>query len=129
MQILNFPSHSPSGTITTVFEESPIMSPYLLAFIISDFDYSSMKLGRTTHRIYTRPDNDATLRTQFALTNSDLFLKELERFVSFRYELTKLDQAALPDFQSGLFIAIKKFKSFQCNAEICKQLRSFFIDL
>jgi aminopeptidase N len=77
------------------------MSPYLLAFIISDFDFSSFKVGPTLHRIYTRPDNDATFRTQFALTNSDLLLKELERYVSHRYELNKLDQAALPDFQSG----------------------------
>lgn len=100
-----------------MFEETPVMSPYLLAFALSDFDYSSMKNGRVEHRIYTRPDNEAVLRTQFALQNSDLFLKELERYVDFRYELSKLYQIALPDFASGLFTSLKIYekinKSFQ----------------
>lgn len=105
----NFIPRSSDGTVTTVFEETPIMSPYLLAFVISDFDYSSIKNGPTLHRIYTRPDNGAVLRTQFALINSDLFLKQLELYVSFKYELPKLDQAALPDFQAGMFTSSKSF--------------------
>lgn len=96
-------SFSPDGRIVTTFKETPIMSPYLLAFVISDFEFSSVQSALTLHRIFTRPDNDAVFKTQFALKNSDLFLKELEQYVSFAYELTKVDQAALPDFQSGLF--------------------------
>lgn len=87
------------------------MSPYLLAFMISDFDYSSIKNGRVNHRIYARSDNEAYLKTQLALRTSDLFLKELERYISFQYEMDKLDQVALPDFQSGLFICFS-FKKF-----------------
>jgi aminopeptidase N len=94
-----------------MFEESPVMSPYLLAFVVSDFDYSSLKDGRILHRIFARPDNDAVLRTQFALKNSDLFLKELERYVGFRYELSKVDQIALPDFASGSF-CLKTFEIY-----------------
>lgn len=92
-----------------MFAETPVMSPYLLAFAVSDFIFSSLKLGSTLHRIYTRPDIGAIPRTQFALRNSDLFLKELERYVNFKYELTKVDQIALPDFQSGLFIINMKY--------------------
>lgn len=103
MLIWDLSSFSLDGTITTYFEQTPVMSPHLLAFVISDFDYSSVKYGPTLHRIYTRPDNGAVLRTQFALKNTDLFLKELERYASLKYELTKVDQVALPDFESGLF--------------------------
>lgn len=104
MLIWNFVSCSSDGTITTRFTTSPVMSPYLLAFAVSDFEFSALKVGQTQHRIFTRPDNDAVLRTQFALKNSDLFLKELERYTAFEYELSKVDQIALPDFESGLFM-------------------------
>jgi aminopeptidase N len=97
-----------------MFGETPVMSPYLLAFAVSDFDYSSLKNGPTLHRIYARPDNDAVLRTQFALKNSDMFLKELERYVALRYELSKVDQIALPDFESGLFMQKLLWKSDIC---------------
>lgn len=80
------------------------MSPYLLAFVVSDFAYSELQTGRTLHRIHSR--SEAVSRTQFALKNTDLFLKELERYAGFDYELTKVDQAALPDFQSGLFMSL-----------------------
>lgn len=104
MLIFKLYLRSSDGSYTTMFGETPIMSPYLLAFAISDFDFTSMKIGRVTHRIYARTDNGADLKTQLALRTSDLFLKELERYVSFEYEMGKLDQVALPDFQSGLFI-------------------------
>lgn len=98
-----FPS-SQDGTITTSFQQSPVMSPYLLAFAVSDFALSTHQDGPTLHRIFARPDTDAVERSQFALRNTDLFLKELERYVRYEYELTKLDQIALPDFQSGELI-------------------------
>lgn len=80
------------------------MSPYLLAFVVSDFEHRTHQDGPIKHRIFARPDNGAVERTQFALTNADLFLKELERYVGFSYELSKVDHVALPDFQSGLFM-------------------------
>jgi aminopeptidase N len=89
------------------------MSPYLLAFAVSDFDNNRLQNGRVTHRIFTRPDNQAVERTQFALKNSDLFLKELERYVDFRYELSKVDQIALPDFASGLFTTFRIYGESQ----------------
>lgn len=98
------PLLSSDGTVTTMFGETPVMSPYLLAFVIADFDYTSAKTGRVTHQIQARKDNGAYIKTQVALRTSDLLLKELERYVSFEYELEKLDQVALPDFQSGLFM-------------------------
>lgn len=95
---------SQDGTITTNFERTPVMSPYLLAFVVSDFTHTSYQDGPTLHRAFTRPDTKALDRTQFSLRNANLFLKELERFVSFGFELKKVDHIALPDFASGLFV-------------------------
>jgi hypothetical protein len=40
----------------------------------------------------------------FALDNSAKFLKELERYAKYDYELPKMYSAAIPDFAAGLFI-------------------------
>lgn len=46
------------GTVTTTFAPSPIMSSYLLAFVVSDLDYISNEQTKATddtlHRIYVR---------------------------------------------------------------------------
>ncbi|KAJ6646807.1 Aminopeptidase N, partial [Pseudolycoriella hygida] len=91
------------GTTTTTFETTPIMSSYLLAFVVSDFDYSSNELGlpegETEQRVYARPDEKA--RTEFALENSVKFLKQLEVWADYPYELPKMFSAAIPDFAAG----------------------------
>lgn len=79
------------------------MSTFLLAFIVSDFDFVSnletVASGGTIHRIYAR--FDIIQRTVQALMNSERFLKELERYVDFFYELPKMYSAAIPDFGGG----------------------------
>jgi aminopeptidase N len=79
------------------------MSSYLLAFVVSDFDFisngASLEDGDTLHRIYARKSDVAN--TQFALDNGVKFLKELENFNKFSYELEKMYQVAIPDFGAG----------------------------
>lgn len=79
------------------------MPSYLLAFVVSDFDYISneatISSGDTLHRVYARPAD--VHRAQYALKNSDLFLKELEVFARYEYELPKMWSAAIPDFAAG----------------------------
>lgn len=74
------------------------MSTYLLAFVVSDFEFVSnaatKKDNETLHRIYARPD--AINNTKYSLENSEKFLKALENYVSFDYELSKVDSAAIP---------------------------------
>ena len=88
------------GTVTTSFQPSPIMSSYLLAFVVSDFGYSTMTdVEDRLHRIYTHEDSVA--RTNYALANSPKLLKALEDYVSIGYELPKAFHAAIPDFGAG----------------------------
>lgn len=75
------------------------MSSYLLAFVVSDFDYISnegTKLpGDTLHRIWVKPESNT--KTQFALENSEAVLKTLEEYVGFDFELPKVDSAGIPN--------------------------------
>ena len=74
------------------------MSSYLVAFVISDFEFISNALTKgtndTLHRIYSRPN--AVKLTPFALDNSEKLLQVLERYVDYKFELPKIDSAAIP---------------------------------
>lgn len=91
---------SGAGKIRTSFDTTPVMSSYLLAFVVSDFESIDNKpTDGTIQRIFARKADVA--RAQFALENSDAFLKELEIFADYKYELPKMDSAAIPDFGPG----------------------------
>lgn len=90
--------------VTSIFVESPIMSSYTLAFLISNFDYISNEkdiLGtdELVQRFYGRPGSVEKL--QFALDNSIEILKALEEYFDMKFPLDKMDNAAIPGFFSG----------------------------
>lgn len=82
------------------FETTPIMSTYLVAFIISDLEYLEMKtFNDITVRVYATPENK--LKLQFAL---DVTVKSLEWYIKWfgiDYPLAKLDLVSIPDFSAG----------------------------
>lgn len=79
------------------------MPTYLLAFVVSDFKYTTnidrIATGETIHRVYAR--EDAYEKTEYALENSFKFLNKLEEFAMYTYELKKMYSAAIPDFAAG----------------------------
>jgi aminopeptidase N len=97
----NYQLISGDGTATTTFEKSPIMSSYLNAWVVSDFAYKSLYNGPSTteHRVYARPQEIANVES--SLENSYLFLRELEDFCNYTYELPKMYSVAVPDFSAG----------------------------
>lgn len=98
INIKNIFFYSPDGTKTTKFEPSPIMSSYLLAFIVSDLQSISnaaTKLpGEILHRIWVRPN--ALEGARYALENSINALTALEDYVGFKFEMDKVDSAGVP---------------------------------
>jgi aminopeptidase N len=92
---------SGDDTITTTFQRSPIMSSYLNAWVISDFASRSLDNGPqvTRHSIYARLEDVEKVKS--ALDHSFLFLKQLEDYCSYKYELSKMYSAAIPDFAAG----------------------------
>lgn len=98
----------PKGWIRYVYDDSPIMSSYLLAFVVGEFDYISTFTTPSVDvpgarpvelRIYT-PVGE-TKQGKFALEVATKCLALYETFFKVPYPLPKLDLLAVPDFASG----------------------------
>ncbi|XP_070509761.1 aminopeptidase N-like [Chironomus tepperi] len=94
-------TQNPDGTTTTTFDKTPIMSSYLLAFLISDLAYRSIYNGPNNleYRLYAR--EEVVENVQLTLKHSSIFLKHLQEYCNFEYELPKVYGAAVPDFAAG----------------------------
>lgn len=88
------------GRALTKFETTPVMSTYLLAFVIGELAYreTTSKTGITI-RAYATPDNVAY--TEFALDVARQCLEFYDEYFGIAYPLAKCDFVALPDFASG----------------------------
>jgi aminopeptidase N len=88
------------GRTATVFETTPRMSTYLLAFAFGDMDYreAATKDGVVV-RTYATPDN--VEHTEFALDCAVKTLEFYNEYFDTPYPLAKCDFIALPDFASG----------------------------
>jgi aminopeptidase N len=98
----------PRGYARHTYAESPVMSSYLLAFVVGEFDYLSAFVGptpnvpgalRTELRIYT-PEGQTHLGA-FALDVAIKCMSLYETFFQIPFPLPKLDLIAVPDFASG----------------------------
>ncbi|MDQ3065184.1 MAG: M1 family metallopeptidase [bacterium] len=89
-----------NGLTETIFETTPTMSTYLLAFVYGHIEFleSTTKNG-TIIRTYATPDK--VDQTQFALDTAVKCLEFYENYFDIAYPLPKLDMIALPDFASG----------------------------
>lgn len=93
----NFKLHRLKSQAFTRFQRTPLMSTYLVAFIVSDFEYrEKISANGFKHRIYAQPNKID--RVQFALDKSDKILTALSNYLEVNYTLPKMDQAAIPDY-------------------------------
>ena len=83
------------------FDTTPIMSTYLLAFVVGEFDYieDSTSEGRVAVRVYVPVGKKA--QGQFAMNMAKRTLPFYEEWFGIRYPLPKLDLIAIPDFSAG----------------------------
>ncbi len=83
------------------FAQTPIMSTYLVAFIVSEFKMRSN--ANDTFRVIARPD--AYDQTEYAHEMGPQLLAVMETYLDYPYAnmtaMTKMDMAALPDFSAG----------------------------
>lgn len=88
------------GQVGTIFETTPKMSTYLLAFVYGDLDYLEAKTkDGVMVRIYATPDN--VKYGEFALDVAVKCLEFYNEYFDIPYPLPKCDFIALPDFASG----------------------------
>ncbi|XP_041766719.1 uncharacterized protein LOC121590789 [Anopheles merus] len=81
----------------TTFDTTPLMSTYLLAFVISDFKTLSHESDR--FRVFAAESKVA--HTGYALEFLGNSLRTLENFFGRQYQLPKVDLIAIPDFAMG----------------------------
>jgi puromycin-sensitive aminopeptidase len=88
-----------AGTKLVRFAESPIMSTYLLAIMVGEFECVEAQAEGTLVRVWTTPGKKEQGR--FALDVSCQLLRFYNNYFGIPYPLPKLDLIAIPDFAAG----------------------------
>ncbi len=82
------------------FYRTPVMSTYLLAFVVGEFEYIETQTNNgTLVRVYTMPGRSEQGR--FALDVGKRSLELYNEYFGIPYPLPKLDMIAIPDFAAG----------------------------
>ncbi|KRY29898.1 Puromycin-sensitive aminopeptidase [Trichinella spiralis] len=81
------------------FQKSPVMSTYLLAFVIGKLEFVEKTVGNTVCRVYTVPGKSN--QGLFALDVMISALKFYENIFQVPYSLPKLDLVGIPNFEAG----------------------------
>ncbi|EDS41192.1 aminopeptidase N [Culex quinquefasciatus] len=102
------------GFQLTRFQRTPVMSVYLMAFMISDFEYRE----EGTQRIFARPN--AIDETEFALAAGVATLQAFDEYTGIPYStyMPKMDQVAVTDFSAGAME----------NWGLCKYQEQYLLD-
>jgi puromycin-sensitive aminopeptidase len=96
---INIQEHE-SGFKIISFAPSPIMSTYLLAFIIGEFEYIENKTKNGVQiRVFTTAGK--IHQAKFALDVAIKSLEFYEEYFDIPYPLPTLDLIAIPDFEAG----------------------------
>ena len=86
---------------TTFFEPTPVMSTYLLAFVIGKFKSKSLKNSHGIDVTTYIPLNQSVSTLDFANEVAAKSLDYFDDLFGYPYPLKKLDQVAIPDFEAG----------------------------
>jgi puromycin-sensitive aminopeptidase len=98
MPIVSEAARAP-GTKLVRFAESPVMSTYLLAIMVGEFEYVEAQAEGTQVRVWTTPGKKEQGR--YALDVSCRLLSFYNHYFGIPYPLPKLDLIAIPDFAAG----------------------------
>lgn len=82
------------------FNTSPLMSTYLVAFIVGHMNYIESNNFRVPIRVYATPDQDIE-HGRFSLDLAARTLAFYEKAFDSEFPLPKMDMVAVPDFSAG----------------------------
>ncbi|KAI0018365.1 peptidase family M1-domain-containing protein [Xylariomycetidae sp. FL0641] len=82
------------------FNTTPLMSTYLLAFIIGELNHIETKKFRVPIRVYAPPSSDIE-HGRFSLDLAARTLDYYEKIFGAEFPLPKMDMVAIPDFAAG----------------------------
>lgn len=84
----------------TTFNPTPLMSTYLLAFIIGELNYIETNSFRKPVRVYAPKDRDIE-HGRYSLELAAKTLAFYEKTFDSEFPLPKMDMVAIPDFSAG----------------------------
>jgi aminopeptidase N len=87
--------------VTTVFGDTPSMQTYLLAFLVSPFDFVPNNDTVFPQRIFAKPASIASGEADYAAAIADPILKKFISHLGVNFTLPKLDHAAITQFAAG----------------------------
>ena len=90
-----------SEYVWDTFEQSLDMSTYLLAFVVSDFEYQTGKETNNGVRFRIWSRSQALDQTSYACDIGPEILQYYEEYFNVSFPLPKQDMIALPDFSAG----------------------------
>lgn len=90
-----------NGRLVTVFQTTPVMSSYLLAWAYGDLHSKSTKTKHGTDISVWATKAQAPEKLDFALDIAKRSIEFYEDYFGVPYPLPKSDQIALPDFAAG----------------------------
>ncbi|KAG7292540.1 hypothetical protein NEMBOFW57_002575 [Staphylotrichum longicolle] len=82
------------------FNKSPLMSTYLVAFIVGELNYIETNEFRKPVRVYAPPGQNIE-HGRFSLNLAAKTLAFYEKVFGIEFPLPKMDQIAIPDFAQG----------------------------
>ncbi|KAJ3566301.1 hypothetical protein NPX13_g7187 [Xylaria arbuscula] len=82
------------------FNPTPLMSTYLVAFIIGELNYIETKNFRVPIRVYAPPSSNIE-HGRFSLELAARTLEYYEKIFGADFPLPKMDMVAIPDFAAG----------------------------
>lgn len=82
------------------FNKTPLMSTYLVAFIVGELNYIETKKFRVPIRVYAPPSSDIE-HGRFSLDLAARTLEYYEKIFGADFPLPKMDMVAIPDFAAG----------------------------
>ncbi|KAF2435026.1 hypothetical protein EJ08DRAFT_645952 [Tothia fuscella] len=82
------------------FRETPLMSSYLLAFIVAELKVIETNNFRVPVRVFATPDKDIE-HGRFSLELAAKTLEFYEKTFASPFPLPKMDMVAIPDFSAG----------------------------
>ncbi|KAE8149266.1 peptidase family M1-domain-containing protein [Aspergillus avenaceus] len=89
-----------NGKKAVKFNTSPLMSTYLVAFIVGHMNYIENNSFRVPIRVYATPDQDIE-HGRFSLDLAAKTLAFYEKAFDSTFPLPKMDMVAVPDFSAG----------------------------
>ncbi|KAJ6644039.1 Aminopeptidase N [Pseudolycoriella hygida] len=82
------------------FQQTPLMSTYIVAFHVSDFAHAFSSVASVPHRIFTRPS--VVNQTSRALRDGERMLDALSEHFGLDFVLPKMDSVSLPEFGGAM---------------------------